>query len=272
MSGLSLSEMGIAVKKAGNAVKKAGTGVVQQAAQQITGQTPNQIPTSKPEPVFETDDSGNPLGMFQTAIKQMTGGQSSPAQQHKQQQQNQNKPEPTYYTDDSGNSLDLLGGAAKQIQGNTNKPKPAQQQQQGTFVMPKASGNQMPSENIPAQGGSFDFSKAFEQDLLGGQALLQVAPGKAGLEQELAKQKVEDEQKIESLRKQLHQMYYDELIRKTEGKDGKKEETVKEKLEREKQEEEQKKMKEMEEKKKKEEVPMAVKGRQGAHEGLKKQG
>ncbi|MDE2025419.1 MAG: hypothetical protein KGJ07_02920 [Patescibacteria group bacterium] len=277
MTGLSLSEMGVAVKKAGNAVKKAGAGALQQAAQQVTGQPPNQIPTTTPGSVFETDDSGSPLGFFQTTVKQVAGGQSSPTQQQQQQQQNQNKPEPTYYTDDGGNPVDLLGGTVKQIQavGDTQKKQPAQQaQQQGTFVMPKVSGTTYPDETAQQQSGSFDLSsQRFEQHFLDGQGFNQQASQhNMVLEQELAKQKAEDQQKIEQLRKQLHQMYYQELVRKAEGKDQKKEETVQEKLDREKQEEEEKKAKEREEKKKKEEVPMAVKGRQGAHEGLRKQG
>lgn len=274
LSGLSLSEMGIStVKKSANAIKKAGTGVVQQVAQQVTGQTPNQIPTSKPEPVFETDDSGNPLGFFKTAVKQVAGSSTNPLQQ---QQQSPLKPDPQYFTDDSGNPMDLLGGAVKQVQGmgNTNKPKPAPAQQQGTFVMPKASDSKSPSEISSQQAGGLDLSKAFEQNIYENSSIANSQPQgeNGGLTQEFAQQKVQDEQKIEALRKQLHQMYYDELVKKSEGKDQKKEETVQEKLEREEQEKKEKEAKEQEEKKKKEEVPMAVKGRQGAHEGLKKQG
>jgi len=236
-SGLSLSEMGIAVKKAGKAVQKAGGGVIQQVKQQATGQTPNQTPTTTPEPTFETDDSGNPLNMFQAAGKQVIGG--------------------------------------------GNKPQSSRPAQQGSFVMPKSSGNtqnpQVPSEASPKQSGGFDLASMLGGDMgaEGGFGTpKQSSPNSQNekIQQEFAQRREEDQVQIERLRKQLHQMYYEEFAKKAEGKDQKKEETVQEKLEREKQEEEQKKMKELEEKKKKEDVPLSVKGRQGAHEGLKIQG
>lgn len=276
MSGLSLSEMGIAVKKAGKVVQKAGTGVVQQVVQQTTGQTPNQIPSSKPEPVFETDDSGNPLSFFKTAAKQV-----APSNQQNPQQQQSQKQDLTYATDDKGDPISLFQGAATQITGSGNSQK--QPAQQGTFVMPKPFGDAQgkstssvpPSETSPKQAGGFDLASllgeqgSLEKTLGGNQGVSQ--PNMA-LEQDLAKQQAENQQKIEKLRKQLHQIYYEEFVKKSEGKDQKKEESVQEKLEREEQEKKQKEMKELEEKKKKEQVPMGVKGRQGAHEGLKKQG
>ncbi len=268
MSGLSMSEMGIAVKKAGKAIQKAGSGAMQQAAQQITGQAPNQTPTSKPEPTFETDDSGNPLGFFQTAVKQVSGNGANSSQQQKQPPL---KPDPQYYTSDTGDPVDLFGGVAKQVIGSQNKQNSSHQaQQQGTFVMPKNQSSQPPSEVAPKQAGSFDMASLLNEQTSFSNAQ-PATGGNVSLEQELAKQKAEDEQKLQKLRNQLHQLYYDEFVTKAEGK-SKKEETVQEKLEREKREEEEKKAKELEEKKKKEEVPLAIKGRQGSHEGLKIQG
>jgi hypothetical protein len=265
MSGLSLSEMGIAVKKAGKQIQKAGSGVVQQAKQQVTGQAPNQTPVAKPEPIFETDDSGNPLSFFKAAAKQVAG-----ASQQNQQQQQPQKQDLVFNTDDTGDPVGLFQGAAKQVTGSGNsQQKPSQQ---GTFVMPKPPSAVPPSEMAPKQGGGFDIASLFgEQQQVSAPAQATLGQD-AALHQQFAQEDAEKEQRIEKLRKQLHQIYYDEFAKKAEGKDGKKEETIQEKLDREKQEEEEKKMKELEEKKKKEQLPMTVKGRQGAHEGLKKQG
>ncbi len=244
-SGLSLSEMGISsVKKTAQAVKKQATPFVQGVKQQLTGQGPKQqVPSAYSVPSSQPPSEGIASTVF-----------------------------------------DLFNPAKKQGSSSTNNNQNPPQQNPQVAIPPKAA--PPPSEQINQQNsGTFDLSGANqqqqnEQTLFekgnSNQSVLNNPPknmpfttivNKTAEERDMEKQR-----QIEGLRKKLHDAYFEQFEKRSEG-DEQKEETVQERLEREEQEKKQKLMIEQEEERKKAPVvPLSVKGRQGAHEGLKQKG
>jgi chromatin assembly factor 1 subunit A len=144
-------------------------------------------------------------------------------------------------------------GAKAQIIGQTPTPSG------GAMGNPTA---QPPSEISPKQAGGFDLSNVFNEK---GQFdknqqqpnTQQAAQMHQQLEQNAKEQEVKDNQEVERLRKILHQEYYDEFIKKAEGKDRQQEEPIAEKDEKEEQQKKQEEMKKADDKKKKDEEQLA---------------
>lgn len=248
-SGLSLSEMGIStVKKTANAVKKQATPFAQGIKQQITGQSPppqipaNQNPSSQPP---QEGITAGVFDLFKQVGKQVTGAGNQTSGQSTIQQSSQTAPKPAQQS-----------GA--QIPAGTQDRKVPEMS--GTFDLSQLSNNQ----NIFEAGKSTQFPGTNNSQ--------HKEPIPFTTQQAAKKEEPDKKQKIEDLRKKLHDAYFEEFTQKTEGKD-KKEENVQERLEREEQEKQQKVMLEQEEEQKKAPiVPLSIKGRQGAHEGLKQKG
>jgi len=206
-SGLSLSEMGIAVKKTGQTVQKTVGSVGQQVKQQIAG---SWVPQAPPMPNHPAAKPPN-----ETSSK-IAGG--------------------------SFDIAALAKGAKSQVTGNPVQGGTLFQQ---PFSSPAA---QPPNEFVPKQAGGFDSSSMFgETNPLGSMKPKQQYPQQQQdpqLTAQLEKQKHEDQQKVEALRKKLHDMYFEEFTRKSEGKDKEKEEQGKKKMALEEEEEKKKREKE----------------------------
>lgn len=246
-SGLSLSEMGIStVKKTAQAVKKQATPFIQGAKQQLTGQTPKpQVPSAYGQSNSQPPDEGGIFDIFNPKKQTTNSGnnnQSSPQQQ--QVQQNPQGAIPPKAAPPPSEQI------SQQMSGSFDLSGLQNQDYQTLFEKGSSSNTQQPQSSADPKNMPFtsDIKKTAE-------------------ERELEKQQL-----MESLRKKLHDAYFEEFEEKSEGKKGE-EETVQEKLEREDQEEKQKQMVEQEEEQKKAPIlPAGVQGRQGAHEGLKNKG
>lgn len=178
-SGLSLSEMGIsAVKKTAQVVKKHAGVAGGQVKQQLGGTF---VPPQKPQ---------QSVGQSNSPLSKIGGG-----------------------------SFDIASfgkSANQQLSGSGNAGS-------GTFFpgkMPPAANP--PSESAPNQGGAFDLGSVFGEKNPFGQATPKANSTQQVIDPQISaqfeEQKEKDRQQMESLRKKLHDIYFEEFIRKSEGK------------------------------------------------------
>lgn len=230
MSGLSLSEMGIStVKKSAKVVQKAANPFAQAVKQQVTGSTPQGqannpseegAMSQKPQQASAQPPSEGTVFDFFAQTKQQVSG---------------------------GGNTKPTASASQQIFGQT---KPQQKTQQGgTIFTPSQTPTKAPDES-GSMDGNFDLNSMLnEKNPFGPQvkAPVQQTQRPQISEAEKAQKQTEEKQQLETLRKQLFDAYKQEFIEESEGKKGKKEETVQEKLQREEQEEEDKAAKKQQE-------------------------
>lgn len=206
-SGLSLSEMGIStVKKTQKVVQQFAKG----AAQQVTGSASSPQAGSSQVPQSGEFIPPQPAGAKLPAAEMPD--ESAPSA--------------------SGQVHDLFSASAT-----------TQNQQSATFTPPAS---QPPNETGPAKSGSFDLGSIFgEKNPFSSSKQSSVAKPQAQTPPpDFSLQNAEDQKQIEALRQKLFNEYKEEFLKKAEGKNDKKEETVQEKLEREEKEEEQKRQQE----------------------------
>src|SRR5579859_6760429 len=152
----------------------------------------------------------------------------------------------------SGLSLSEMGiSAVKKTAGVVKKvasPVGQQVKQQiigGTFFPGQAQqlpSSQPPSETSPKQAGGFDINSILgEKNPFGTPNQKQTNPQMQNpqLTTQIEQQKAQDQQKVEALRKKLHELYFEEFNKKAEGRDkaSQEQEQKRMKLEQEKDEE-----------------------------------